>query len=45
MEKNVNMLIEESAHANAIGDYQTVSHYIVYYIVREGGQVERGGNT
>ena len=26
MEKKVNELVEESAHANAMGDYQTVSH-------------------
>ena len=26
MEKKVNELIEESVHASAMGDYQTVSH-------------------
>jgi hypothetical protein len=26
MEKRVNQLVEESSHASAMGDYQTVSH-------------------
>lgn len=28
LEKRVNALIEESAHARALGDYQTVSHCV-----------------
>ena len=41
MEKKVNVLIEESAHANIMGDYQTVSvtyaMYIMPYVISMRG--------